>query len=348
MIFSVKILSWYAENGRDLPWRQTRDPYKIWLSEVMLQQTRVAQGLPYYERFLQAFPTVEDLSEAGEEEVLKLWQGLGYYSRARNLHATAQTVAKEFDGVFPDTYEGLRNLRGVGDYTASAIASISYDLPEPVVDGNVYRVLARYFNVDIIVNSFQGMKYFKKLAHEVMDKHRPRDYNQAIMDFGALQCVPKNPDCAACPLSNSCAALQAGKVDQLPRKLSKAKVRTRHFNYLVVIDPEWKTLLKQRTEEGIWKKLYEFPLVESPRKLGLAGMKKKLPELLPGKKIKKVRLVNSKPIVHKLSHQHLHTRFWMARSPEMLEEGIPVTELEEFPVPVLIADFIQTLKNSYF
>lgn len=348
MIFSVKILSWYAENGRDLPWRETRDPYRIWLSEIMLQQTRVAQGLPYYEKFLAAFPNVEALSEAEEDEVLKLWQGLGYYSRARNLHATAQYIANEMDGRFPDTYEGLRSLKGVGDYTASAIASISYNIPEPVVDGNVYRVLARYFNIDIISNSSQGMKYFKRLAREVMDEQRPRDYNQAIMDFGAIQCVPKNPDCAACPLNDSCGALQAGKVDVLPRKLKKAKVKTRHFNYIVVIDPEWKTLLRQREDDGIWKKLYEFPLLESNRKVGLASLKKELHKVVPGVKLNRVRLVNTKPVVHKLSHQHLHTRFWMARTTESLEEGTPVGELEEYPVPVLIADFIETLKNSYF
>ena len=195
MSFSQKILKWYGEHKRELPWRTTNDPYKIWLSEIMLQQTRVAQGTPYYHKFLEAFPTVYDLANAEEEQVLKLWQGLGYYSRARNLHATAKMVVTEYDGNFPNTYKELKSLKGVGDYTASAIASICFNEPEPVVDGNVYRVLARYFGVDLPINSTEGIKYFKELARDVMNVENIRDYNQGIMEFGAIQCAPKRPYC---------------------------------------------------------------------------------------------------------------------------------------------------------
>jgi len=211
MSFSKKILQWYAQNKRDLPWRKTRDPYRIWLSEIMLQQTRVAQGIPYYHRFIKSFPKVEDLAAASEEEVLKLWQGLGYYSRARNLHATAKLISEEYQGKFPSTYKELIKLKGVGDYTASAIASICFDAPEAVVDGNVYRVLARYFGVNTPINSAAGISYFKELAQSVMDSAEIRDYNQGIMEFGAIQCAPKKPYCLHCPLNDSCLALQQNK-----------------------------------------------------------------------------------------------------------------------------------------
>ena len=267
MSFAPKILNWYYEHQRNLPWRETRDPYKVWLSEIILQQTRVAQGMPYYLRFVEAFPTVHDLANAPEEQVLKLWQGLVYYSRARNLHATAKTVVEDFDGKFPDTYKGLKSLKGVGDYTASAIASFCFDAPEPVVDGNVYRVLSRYFGIDIPINSTEGIKYFKELAREVMDSENIRDYNQGIMEFGAIQCAPKNPYCLLCPLQESCVALQENKVDQLPVKLNKTKIRNRYFNYLVLLDDDGNTILEQRRGKGIWQNLYQFPLIESERML---------------------------------------------------------------------------------
>jgi A/G-specific adenine glycosylase len=263
MSFAPKILNWYHEHQRDLPWRQTRDPYRVWLSEIILQQTRVAQGMPYYLSFVETFPTVYDLAEAPEEQVLKLWQGLGYYSRARNLHTTAKMVVSEFDGQFPHTYEELKTLKGVGDYTASAIASFCFDVPEPVVDGNVYRVLSRYFGVDIPINSTEGITYFKELAREVMDAENIRDYNQGIMEFGAIQCAPKKPYCLLCPLQESCVALKENKVDILPIKLNKTKVRNRYFNYLVWLDGNGNTVLEQRKGKGIWQNLYQFPLLET-------------------------------------------------------------------------------------
>lgn len=344
MSFAPKILNWYYEHQRNLPWRETRDPYKVWLSEIILQQTRVAQGMPYYLRFVEAFSTVHDLANAPEEQVLKLWQGLGYYSRARNLHTTAKMVVTDFKGEFPKTYKELKSLKGVGDYTASAIASFCFDVPEPVVDGNVYRVLSRYFDVDIPINSTQGIKYFKELAREVMDAENIRDYNQGIMEFGAVQCAPKKPYCLLCPLQESCMALQKNKVDQLPVKLSKTKVRNRYFNYMVLLDDDGNTVLEQRKGKGIWQNLYQFPLIESEKMLQAEEL---MPLMLKKDAIPEtasLSLYNKEPIVHKLSHQHLHTQFWILKTSDILEEGIPWEGIGDFPVPVLIADFIKTLK----
>ena len=344
MVFSQAILSWYAQNKRALPWRETRDPYKIWLSEIILQQTRVAQGLPYYQKFVRRFPKVGDLACANEEQILKLWQGLGYYSRARNLHAAAKMVMEEYNGSFPHTYEGLLKLKGVGDYTASAIASICFDCPEPVVDGNVYRVLSRYFGVDIPINSTKGIKYFKELAREVMDVGSIRDYNQGIMEFGAIQCTPQNPDCHKCPLNRGCVALQQRKIAELPVKINKTKISKRFFNYLVAIDIHGDTLLRQRKGKGIWQNLWEFPLLETPKRMDEQGIRKNYGQVLGMQEVGQFYLYNRKEIVHKLSHQHLYTKFWVFRLKQPLDGGIRFDDLEAFPVPVLIADFIKTFK----
>lgn len=344
MSFAQKVLQWYGEHKRELPWRQTKDPYRIWLSEIILQQTRVVQGTPYYNKFIEAFPTVFDLASANEEQVLKLWQGLGYYSRARNLHATAKIVANEHNGEFPNSYEGLKQLKGIGDYTASAIASISFDIPEPVVDGNVYRVLARYFGVDLPINSTQGIKYFKDLAREVMDGEQIRDYNQGIMEFGAIQCAPKKPYCLLCPLSESCVALKENKVDVLPVKLKKTKIKDRYFNYLVFLDANNRTQLEQRTGKGIWQNLYQFPLIETQALVNREELMENMKATFPEEGISEITLHNEEPLLHKLSHQHLYTRFWILEVSEEIENGIPWKKTHEFPVPVLIADFIKTFK----
>ncbi|CAG0910098.1 unnamed protein product [Cyprideis torosa] len=223
-MFSKKIIDWYQINKRDLPWRNTKDPFTIWLSEIILQQTRVAQGLPYYQRFIKAFPNLEKLAVASEQEVLKLWQGLGYYSRARNLHYSAIYIVNELNGKFPSNYNDLLNLKGVGDYTASAIASICYNEPTAVVDGNVYRVLARYFGIETAINSTKGVKEFKLLAQELIDDDNPGTHNQAVMEFGARMCKPQNPDCLSCPLKESCVSLQKNKVNLLPFKEKKLKL----------------------------------------------------------------------------------------------------------------------------
>ncbi|MBA4745028.1 MAG: A/G-specific adenine glycosylase [Muricauda sp.] len=344
MTFAPKILNWYRKHKRELPWRETREPYKVWLSEIILQQTRVAQGMPYYYSFVEAFPTVYDLANAPEEQVLKLWQGLGYYSRARNLHATAKMVVEDFNGEFPKTYKELKSLKGVGDYTASAIASFCFDIAEPVVDGNVYRVLSRYFGVDLPINSTQGIKYFKELAREVMDERNIRDYNQGIMEFGAIQCAPKKPYCLLCPLQDSCVALKENKVDSLPVKQNKTKVRNRYFNFLVLLDGDENTILEQRKGKGIWQNLYQFPLIESDKRLQAEALRPLIKEKEDIPAIKSLSLYNNEPIVHKLSHQHLHTQFWILKTSHILKEGTPWKQIGDFPVPVLIADFIKTLK----
>jgi len=247
MDFKRELIHWYSINKRDLPWRETKNPYYIWLSEIILQQTQVKQGLPYYEAFVKQYPSVFDLANASEEAVLKLWQGLGYYSRARNLHATAKHIAFNLNGKFPNNYKDLLTLKGVGDYTASAISSIAFNEVAAVVDGNVYRVLSRYFGIKTPINSTTGIKEFKSLASSLIDKKQPATFNQAIMEFGARQCKPKNPDCTTCPINRGCAALQKKLTDTLPVKLKKTKVSTKYFNFLVCIDAN-KNILFEKTK----------------------------------------------------------------------------------------------------
>jgi A/G-specific adenine glycosylase len=310
----------------------------------MLQQTRVAQGTPYYLKFIEQFPTVHDLASASEERILKLWQGLGYYSRARNLHAASKMVVEDYGGDFPNTYKELLKLKGIGDYTASAIASICFDRPEPVVDGNVYRVLSRYYGVDLAINSANGIKYFKQLAREVMDVGNIRDYNQGIMEFGAMQCSPKSPECIKCPLNDGCVALQKNRINELPIKINKTKVRNRYFNYLVVMDANNRTLLRQREGKGIWQNLWEFPLLESDDQIKLEEIKLRYEQVVSMEVTPEIYQNSEKDIVHKLSHQHLHTKFWILKTESNLERGIDFDTLEKYPVPVLIADFIKTFK----
>ena len=351
MHYSNILIRWYLENKRDLPWRKTDNPYLIWLSEIMLQQTRVAQGTPYFISFTINFPTVFDLAEANEEQVLKLWQGLGYYSRARNLHKTAQFVATELSGVFPDNYNDLLKLKGVGEYTAAAIASFSYNEAVPVVDGNVFRVLSRYFDVETDIASASAKKEFAALAFELMPKDNPALFNQAIMEFGALQCVPKSPNCGVCVFNESCAALQKKKVDQLPVKSKKLKVRNRFFNYLVVSDDNDNTIIQKRTAKGIWHNLYEFPLIETEKDEDFENITKQIQsdsfkENNPivselAKQIKRILEYNPESIIHKLSHQHLHIKFWKVKVQGVVENGIDATTLKTFPFPIVIHNFIE-------
>lgn len=252
--FAQTILNWFRDNGRQLPWRATRDPYAIWLSEIILQQTRIAQGTDYWLRFMRRYPTVDLLAQASEDEVLRLWQGLGYYSRARNLHAAARQIAEA--GRFPDTYEGIRQLKGVGDYTAAAIGSIAFHLPVAVVDGNVYRVLARYFGISTPINTTQGKKEFARLAQELLPAAEASAYNQGMMDFGAIQCTPQSPACMLCPLADGCAALHEGRVDRLPVKLKTLKVKTLHLTY-VYLRCQGMTAIRRRGEGDIWQGLWE-------------------------------------------------------------------------------------------
>ena len=341
MNFSTKLINWYTVNKRDLPWRSTNNPYYIWLSEIILQQTQVVQGTPYYHAFTSQFPTVYDLANANEEDVLKLWQGLGYYSRARNLHWSAKYIVNELDGVFPDTYKDILKLKGVGDYTASAIASICFNEVTAVVDGNVYRALSRIFGIETPINSTPGQKEFKALAQQLIDKQQPAIFNQAIMEFGARQCKPKNPDCSVCPFKTGCLALKENKIDVLPVKLKKTKVTKKYFNFIVIISKNEKTILEQRVGSGIWQNLYQFPLIETEKPSTYNNIKSKIENLDVLEDMNfDVHLYNDTDIIHKLSHQHLYTKFWIVSVDENIENGIDISNIEDFPVPILIGNFI--------
>lgn len=346
--FSATLLNWYHQHKRDLPWRSTRDPYLIWLSEVILQQTRVDQGLAYYQRFSTNFPTVSHLAKAPEDNVMKLWQGLGYYSRARNLHAAAKTIHEKFKGKFPDNYKDIRALKGVGDYTAGAIASFAFGLPYPVVDGNVYRVLSRIFGIKTPIDSTLGKKQFMELAAELLDKKDPAAFNQAIMEFGAIQCKPQNPDCVVCPFSHNCFAFSKKQVKSLPVKEKKTRQRQRYFHYLV-IHYKGKTVLHKRTAKDIWINLYEFPLIESDvdwdetNLLNSTEWKK-----LFGKSAWTLKKV-SEQVKHVLSHQQLFTRFYEVEVSEAMMKNlqqdylvIARKDLVHYALPRLIDKYLHS------
>lgn len=303
--FSRILRDWYQKNGRNLPWRTTRDPYKIWLSEIILQQTRVDQGLPYYLRFIEAFPCVEQLAAAPEDEVLRLWQGLGYYSRARNLQSAAKQVVSEHKGKFPADYSAIKSLKGVGDYTASAIASFAFDLPHPVVDGNVYRFLSRFAGIDTPIDSTEGKKAFAALAAELFDPQHAAEHNQAMMEMGALICKPANPDCDACPFSMACHAYIYGKTGDLPVKSKKTKVRKRYLHYFLLSHEET-FLIRKRSGKDIWTGLYELPLIEAEQPIADPGPE--LEKLLP--RIRYRPIGKTVHLKHLLSHQELHVNFW--------------------------------------
>ena len=351
--FADKLIDWYAENKRELPWRDTKDPYRIWISEIILQQTRVAQGYDYYIRFVERFPNVFALADAEEDEVMKYWQGLGYYSRARNLHAAARSVKEA--GAFPATYEGVRALKGVGDYTASAICSFAYGMPRAVVDGNVYRVLARWMGIDTPIDTTAGKKLFAQVADELLDKARPALYNQAIMDFGALQCTPASPDCTHCPLAESCLALAQGRVDALPVKQHRTKVTDRFFNYIYV-RTGGHTYIRKRTGNDIWKNLYEPLLIESEedwagkdevlfQKLqGILGNGKADSLIGGGMILRSVR----KGVRHVLSHRIIHANFYelvLSADSVSLEgyQRVSEEDLHKFAVSNLVYQFFSLI-----
>lgn len=340
--FTRELNKWYKKYGRELPWRNTKDPYLIWISEIILQQTRVNQGYDYYLRFIKRFPNVKALAKANEDEVMKYWQGLGYYSRARNLHKAAQSIQAEF----PHTYEEVIGLKGVGEYTAAAICSLAYNLPHAVVDGNVYRVLARYFGIDTPIDTSKGKKEFKELAGKMLDKSQPGDYNQAIMDFGALQCTPGVPDCQVCPLSDTCYAYRNNTVSQLPVKQHKTKTVDRFFNYLFVKKGNH-TFLNKRTGNDIWKNLYELPLIETDRPIGLADLIG-LPEFntfISDNEKPHVRLLY-KDIKHTLSHRIIYASFYEVILPDNSSsfscfKRIGIDEIDEYAVSRLVHLFFE-------
>jgi A/G-specific adenine glycosylase len=331
--FSKKIISWYQENKRELPWRSTKDPYKVWLSEIILQQTRVSQGLPYYNRFVEKYPTVQHLANAPEQEVLRLWQGLGYYSRARNLHKCAKHVMADYAGSFPNLFEGLKKLPGIGDYTAAAIASFSFKEVVPVVDGNVYRVLARVFGIDTSINSPKAKKEFFELAQRLISTEQPDIFNQAVMEFGALHCTPQNPGCDECPFSKQCVAKTRNLQKQLPVKEKKIKVRKRYFYYRVY-QQDKKLALNMREGKDIWHGLYDFDLVESEKPLTKVGLEKK-----SGKK----KFEISEEYKHVLSHQVIYARFiLLSTKPKNKDlQFFTLKKIGELPKPVLISKFLK-------
>ncbi|UMB52821.1 A/G-specific adenine glycosylase [Lutibacter sp. A64] len=340
MKFSNHLVDWYLHNKRSLPWRTTKNPYHIWLSEIILQQTRIDQGMAYYFKFTTQFPSIFDLATASEETVLKLWQGLGYYSRARNLHFSAKYIVNDLNGVFPSNYKDLLKLKGVGDYTASAIASICFNEPTAVVDGNVYRVLARYFGIDTPINTTKGIKEFKLLAQELINTEIPGTYNQAIMEFGAIQCKPQNPDCNKCPLNTSCIALSKNTIKLLPVKEKKLKIRKRYFNYLVIQTENNHTQLVKR-EKGIWMNMYQFPLIETNTPINQQELiEHKIFNNLFKHTNVSIKLHTKIVKPHKLSHQHIFTKFWIIKTPNSLNFRHSWSDIKKYPVPVLIDNFL--------
>lgn len=338
MSFSNILIAWYHNNKRDLPWRNTKNPYHIWLSEIILQQTRVNQGLPYFEAFTTSFPTVTDLANASEDEVLKLWQGLGYYSRARNLHATAKFITANLNGIFPKQYKELIKLKGIGPYTAAAVASFAHKEAIAVVDGNVFRVISRYFGIFDDISTAKTRTIFQNLANELICKNNPDVFNQAIMDFGALQCTPKNPDCINCVFQETCFAFRNNKTEELPVKLSKTKVSNRYFNFLIYKDKNKKTIIEQRTEKGIWQNLFQFPLIETQNTISHE-------EIIPliNSSYIGIEKLNKTEIVHKLSHQKLHINFWEVEIDEISSENkISIEDLDTFAFPIVLWNFIKT------
>ncbi|MDD3772000.1 MAG: A/G-specific adenine glycosylase [Weeksellaceae bacterium] len=338
MTFNSLILIWFDKTKRNLPWRNQSDPYKIWISEIILQQTRVAQGLDYYLLFCEKFPTIFALAHASEQEVLKLWQGLGYYSRARNMHFTARQIVNNRNGEFPSTYKELLTLKGVGEYTAAAIASIAFQENVPAIDGNAFRVLSRYFNIHQDISLPKTKRYFMELGKEIIDKKRPGDFNQAVMELGATVCLPKNPKCEICPLNESCEALAKNTIAKLPVKTKKTKITNRYFHFFEIRNGQ-KTAMIQRTQDDVWKNLFTFPMIESKN------------EDFPNETtfLNSYDFKKTHQEVHILSHQRLYINFWKTKSQfELLDKLSELfqakiydnSDLNDLPLPRPIEKFL--------
>jgi A/G-specific adenine glycosylase len=341
--FRNELTTWYKENGRNLPWRETSNPYYIWISEIILQQTRVEQGKAYYERFILRFPDVVTLADAEEQEVLLLWQGLGYYSRARNLHFAAKQIVEKYDGIIPSRYEELIQLKGIGEYTAAAIASIAFGLPYAVVDGNVYRVLSRLLGVQTPIDSPKGKKQFAKIAQQLIEGEDPGIFNQAMMEFGALQCLPRNPDCGNCPLISNCFAYRLQQIDRLPVKSKKTPQKNRYFNYLVIKTDD-KYYLEKRKSGDIWENLYQFPLLETSHHEITEQLyrSEQWQKLFEGNRI--IIESVSHIIIHQLTHQKLHIRYLEITAENQIQNNayimISRDEFSKYPVPKPIDNYL--------
>ncbi len=346
MNFNTILSKWYEKNKRDLPWRRTIDPYRIWVSEIILQQTRIEQGWDYYLRFLEKFPNLHALAAAKEEEVLKLWQGLGYYSRARNMHAAAKEIMSLHQGIFPTTYEEIRKLKGIGDYTAAAISSIAFGIPAPVVDGNVLRFFSRLFGISEPVDTQKGKTAVLEKAKELISHEHPGDFNQALMEFGALQCRPV-PDCKTCPMRSGCVAFQGDNIADFPVKSKKQGQRNRYFNYLYITTGNGENnslYLKKRIDNDIWKNLFDFPLIETGKALSYKKLilQKEWDNLFSGKKVTMSK--ESKTYRHILTHQVIIAKFYhieIASSSGLPFQKVSFKSLGNYPVPRLIEKYLE-------
>jgi A/G-specific adenine glycosylase len=336
-MFRKRLISWYLENNRPLPWSKTHDPYSIWLREVILQQTRVEQGASYYQKFLNHYPTIVDLANSSLEEVFKDWEGLGYYSRAKNLHKTAQIVRDDYNGIFPRVYEEILSLKGIGEYTAAAISSFAYNEPYSVLDGNVFRVLSRYFGIDYPIDTTIGKKYFKKLAQECLDISQPAQYNQAIIDFGAVICKPAQPLCNNCPFSSECKALNENRILELPVKSKKIIKKNRYFNYLV-LSHQGKIYIQQRIEKDIWQFLFQFPNVEFNDQL----LSKE--ELMKELSFSVSYIRESKIFLQTLTHRKIHAKFFEIECLDCIPPNdwilVSKEELNNYGFPKIIKDYL--------
>ncbi|MBN1199579.1 MAG: A/G-specific adenine glycosylase [Bacteroidales bacterium] len=347
MTFSSSLISWYEVNKRDLPFRGTKDPYLIWVSEVILQQTRMEQGVTYYLRFIEQFPDIRSLAAASEEEVLKTWQGMGYYSRARNLHASALEIRENFGGKFPATYLQIVKLKGIGDYSAASIASLAFGEPQAAIDGNVYRFITRYFGFRDEVGSASGKKRTREKANSLMDKNQPGIFNQAMIEFGALICTPQKPSCHNCIFNTSCYAFKHKLILKIPVKKKKVFIRKRYLNYLVMTFPERgkpRVILNKRSEEDIWKNLYDFPVIESMVRLSSSGLRKtdEWKRIFHGKKPSVINI--SEEFRHILSHQVILATFYhisLEEPPEGFDIRLPLDQMNSVPLPRLITRYIQ-------
>ena len=349
--FSDKVVEWYKVNKRDLPWRDTQDPYKVWLSEIILQQTRVKQGLPYYFKFLERFPTVEALASASEQDVLRLWQGLGYYTRARNLHKCAKVVVSEYNGEFPDNFKTLIKLPGIGEYTAAAIASFSFKEPVAVLDGNVFRVLSRVFGIENEINSPEGKKVFTILANKLISKNFPDFHNQALMEFGALHCLPKNPFCETCGFHPKCFAAQNKLQAVLPRKSKSKAARTRYFYYIVIRKGQ-SLLMRKRESKDIWHGLYDFLLIEKNKPVKTDRLLADTAQAL-GAPVSVGHVEISDTYKHVLTHQIIHAKFVLVNVGKFQPtrdrnlKFYTFGKINDLPKPVLITRFLSDYKNFY-
>ena len=336
MKFSEKLIEWYRVNKRNLPWRLTKKPYKIWVSEIILQQTRIEQGEKYYHAFLEKYPNISELAKTNDEELLKVWEGLGYYSRALNMLKASRVVLNNYKGIFPSNYDDLIKLPGIGDYTASAISSICNNEVQPVVDGNVFRFMSRMFKIDLPIDKLKTKTYFKKLGFKLIDVVNPGDFNQAMMDYGSMVCRPKKFQCHKCLFSSNCKAFNSNTVMLYPFKEKRIKIKHRFLNYIFIITKDRKTLIKKRNGNGIWKNLYEFPLIETKKESSVNEIIKELD-------FKYLKFISEKKIKHKLTHQQLNISFFTFKVSNFDDDLTDIKALSNYPFPRPINKFISEL-----